>query len=260
MNTHVIASLSMGLAALLGLIGASADAQEIPRTAQGKPDFSGVWAGPGFAHTGTEYDRPTVSRYTEEHFAPMKPGAESILYREHTGRIELDDPTAYCLPNGLSRQIPSPYAQQWIQTADQLVILYEYMHFFRIIPIGEPNRPHDPIDEPTYMGDSIAWWEGDTLVIDTIGLNEWVLDAYHPDDGGSRWHSDQLHMVERIAYKSPTVASYDVTIDDPMIFTRPWVQPWEMEIKPSWRILEMVCEDNNRCRGGECTPADAQLD
>ena len=261
MKNHVITSWLICVVSLLSLIGTVANAQDFPRGRDGKPDFTGVWAGPGFAHTGTQFDRPTVSRYTEKNFAPLKPGAESILYRSHTGDITLDDPTAYCLPNGLSRQIPSPYAQEWLQTPTQLIILYEYMHFFRSIPIGEPNRPHeDPNPEATYMGDSIGWWDGDTLVIDTINLKEWVLDAYHPDDGGSRWHSDQLHVVERIAYTSPTKASYEVTIDDPVIFEHPWVQPWEMELKPTWRVLEMVCEDNNRCRGGECTPHESQLD
>jgi hypothetical protein len=258
---NVVALWLSGTAMLLGMLNASVgSAQEIPRAADGKPDFTGVWAGPGFAHTGTEYDRPTVSRYSEENFAPLRAGAESILYRAYTGDIRIDDPTAYCLPNGLSRQIPSPYPQQWVQTPSQLIILYEYMHFFRVISIGEPNRPHDPDVQPTYMGDSIAWWEGDTLVIDSTGITEWVLDAYHAEDGGSRWHSDQLHVVERIAYTSPTKASYEVTIDDPAIFTEPWVQPWEMELKPTWRIFEMICEDNNRCRGGECTPHESQLD
>ena len=253
--------LVVATATILAALTGSAEAQDIPRTADDKPDFTGVWAGPGFAHTGDRYDRPTVSRYDEDNFAPLRPGAESILYREHTGDIRIDDPTAHCLPNGLPRQIPSPYAQQWIQTPDQLVILYEYMHFFRVIPFGEPNRPHATDIEPTYMGTSIAWWESDTLVIDTVGLTEWVLDAYHPSDGGSRRHSDQLHMVERLSFTSPKDVSYEVTIDDPVIFTRPWVQPWAMELKPSWDgLFEMVCEDNNRCRGGECTPADVQRD
>ena len=199
MKKHV---LVVAIATILAASAGSAEAQDIPRTADGIPDFTGVWAGPGFAHTGDHYDRPTVSRYNEENFAPLRPGAESILYREHTGDIRVDDPTAYCLPNGLPRQIPSPYAQQWIQTPDRLVILYEYMHFFRVIPFGEPNRPHATDIEPTYMGTSIAWWEGDTLVIDTVGLTEWVLDAYHSADGGSRRHSDQLHMVERLSFTS----------------------------------------------------------
>jgi hypothetical protein len=190
--------------------------------------------------------------------APIKPEGKSLLYRAHTGDVRIDDPTAVCLPNGLTRQIPSPYAQQWIQTPDQLVILYEYMHFFRVIPFGAPNRPHAGDIEPTYMGDSIAWWDGDTLVIDTVRLNRWLLDAYHPEDGGSRWHSDQAHVVERITFTDRLNASYDVTIDDPAIFTAPWVENWSMQIKPTWKIFEFVCDDNDRCRAGKCTDSDAQ--
>jgi len=230
----------------------------VPRMPDGRPDFSGVWAGPGFAHTGKPTDSATVRRYTESNMAPFKPGGQALLNRPYTGNVRLDDPTAVCLPNGLTRQIPSPYAQQWIQTSDQLVVLYEYMHFFRVIPFGPPNRAHAPVDEPTYMGDSIAWWEDDTLVIDTIGLNEWLLDAYHPEDGGSRWHSDQAHVVERIGYTDRSNASYDVTIDDPAIFQAPWVEKWQMQLKPNWKILEFVCDDNDRCRGGNCIESDAQ--
>jgi hypothetical protein len=237
---------------------AAGDANRIRRTADGKPDFNGVWAGPGFAHTGKETDNATVRRYTETAMSPIKPGAEKILNRAYSGDVRKDDPTAVCLPNGLTRQIPSPYAQQWIQTPEQLVILYEYMHFFRIIPIGAANRAHGEIAEPTYMGDSIAWWEGDTLVIDTVGLNEWLLDAYHPEDGGSRWHSDQAHVVERITYKDKANATYDVTIDDPAIFQAPWVEHWEMQIKPGWKILEFICDDNDRCRAGKCIDSDVQ--
>lgn len=230
----------------------------IPRAADGKPDFTGVWAGPGFAHTGEDTDRATVRRYTEANMAPLKPGGKERLYRPYSGNVRVDDPTAVCLPNGLTRQIPSPYAQQWIQTPTQLVILYEYMHFFRVIPFGEPNRPHAPDVEPTYMGDSIAWWEDDTLVIDTVGLHEWVLDAYHPEDGSSRWHSDKTHVVERIRYTDPKNASYDVTIDDPVIFEKSWVENWAMQLKPTWKILEFICDDNDRCRTGNCTEADVQ--
>ena len=161
----------------------------------------------------------------------------------------IDDPTAVCLPNGLTRQIPSPYAQQWIQTPTQLVILYEYMHFFRVIPIGAPNRRHDANIEKTWMGDTIAWWEGDTLVLDTAGLKEWMWDASHEP---SRWHSDQLHVVERLTYTDPMTATYDIALDDPKIFTAPWTTKWGMKLHPTWQILEFVCEENNRCRAGDC--------
>jgi hypothetical protein len=263
-----VATLAVvGLLCAAGLSGCSttreappqaANAQDIPRTSDGKPDFTGVWAGPGFRHTGKDTDSATVRLYTDAKMAALKPEGKSLFYRAHTGNVRIDDPTAVCLPNGLTRQIPSPYAQQFIQTSDQLVILYEYMHFFRVISFGAPNRPHAADIEPTYMGNSIAWWDGDTLVIDTVGLNEWVLDAYHPDDGGSRWHSDRTHVVERIKFTDRLNASYDVTIDDPAIFTAPWVENWSMQRKPTWRIFEFVCDDNDRCRGGNCTASDAQ--
>jgi hypothetical protein len=247
------------LASALLPCSAFAQTAEIPRTPSGKPDFTGMWAGPGFQHTGQENDNPTVALYNDDLMAAFQPGAKEKFVRI-SGDIRIDDPTAICLPNGLTRQIPSPYAQQWVQTDDQMVVLYEYMHFFRVIPIGEPNREHAPIFENTYMGDSIGWWEGDTLVIDTIGLKEWLLDAYHPDTGGTRWHSDQAHVVERIKYTDATNASYDVTIDDPGFYTAAWTQPWAMQKKQGWKLFEFICEDNNRCEAGVCKPADVQLD
>jgi hypothetical protein len=254
----IIAAAAAVLSACAGGTQTSQDTQGIPRTQDSKPNFTGIWAGPGFAHTGKPTDDATVRLYTDKNMAPIKPGGKALLYRTHTGDIRIDDPTAICLPNGLTRQIPSPYAQQWIQTPDLLIILYEYMHFFRVIPFGPPNRAHASVAEPTYMGDSVAWWEGDTLVIDTVGLKEWLLDAFHPDDGGSRWHSDRLHVVERITFTDRTNASYDVTIDDPAIFEAPWVEKWQMQLKPGWQIFEFVCEENDRCRAGNCTDSDAQ--
>jgi len=264
----VVALAAIGALSAAGLSGCSSaseapqqkaeNAQDIRRTPDGKPDFTGVWAGPGFRHTGKETDSPNVRLYTDAKMAPIKPEGKSLLYRARTGDVRIDDPTAVCLPNGLTRQIPSPYAQQWIHTPDQLVILYEYMHFFRVIPFGAPNRALAEDIEPTYMGDSIAWWDGDTLVIDTVRLNRWLLDAYHPEDGGSRWHSDQAHVVERITFTDRLNASYDVTIDDPAIFTAPWVENWSMQMKPTWKIFEFICDDNDRCRAGKCTDSDAQ--
>jgi hypothetical protein len=264
--TSPLVALAVGILCAAGLSGCSTaeapqqapNAQAVPRTSDGKPDFTGVWAGPGFRHTGKDTDSATVRLYTDSKMASFTPEGKSLLYRAHTGNVRIDDPTAICLPNGLTRQIPSPYAQQFIQTPGQLVILYEYMHFFRVIPFGAPNRPHAADLEPTYMGDSLAWWDGDTLVIDTVALNEWMLDAYHPDDGGSRWHSDRTHVVERITFTDRQNASYDVTIDDPAIFTAPWVENWSMQRKPTWKIFEFVCDDNDRCRNGKCTDSDAQ--
>jgi hypothetical protein len=240
----------------LGPDGRVIPRKEIPRTADGKPDFTGVWAGPGFSHRvgPNDTDTPTVSRFDEKKITPLKPGGQTFMYRPITGDTLQDDPTAYCLPNGMPRQILSPYSQQWIQAPGTLVILYEYMHFFRTIPTD--GRPHRKDVESTWMGDSVAKWDGDTLVIDTIGLKEWVLDAFH--ENASRWHSDQLHLIERIRYIDPMTATYEITIDDPKIFTAPWKQDFQMKLHPTLNVYEFVCDENNRCRDGSCRPAEAQ--
>src|SRR5262249_20027517 len=153
----------------------------------------------------------------------------------------IDDPTAICLPNGLTRQIPSPYAQQWVQTDEQMVVLYEYMHFFRVIPLGEPNRAHAPIFENTYMRDSIGWWDGRPLALARIGLKEWLPAACHAGTGGTAWHSAQLPVVGRIKYTDGTNASYEVTIDDPAFYPAAWTQPWAMQKKQGWKLFEFIC-------------------
>jgi hypothetical protein len=243
----------------LSLIPALIQAQSIPRAPDGKPDFNGVWAGPGFTHRvgSGDTDTPSVTTYNPAKMSPFKPGGEAFMNRRATGIPIVDDPTAACLPNGVTRQILSPYAQQWIQTPKQIVILYEYMHFFRVIPTD--GRPHSKDVEPTWMGESVGRWDGDTLVIDTIGVKEWMLDATHdskPDQ--LRIHSDQLHMIERLRFIDPTTVSYEVTIDDPKIFTAPWSQEFQMKLHPTWKIFEFVCEENNRCMFGKCTESDSQ--
>jgi len=229
----------------------------IPRAADGKPNFTGVWAGPGFSHVvgPNDTDTPTVRAYDAKNFASYRPGGEALLRRKLTGNPRVDDPTAFCLPNGLTRQLLSPYAQQWIQAPGHMVVLYEYMHFFRTIPIGAPNRPHDPDVELTWMGDPIGWWEGDTFVIDTVGIKAWMLDASLDLSGEAKWHSDALHLVERVTFTDAATASYKVTVDDPKIFTAPWSQDFQMKLHPTWKIFEFVCEENNRCPGGNCSGA-----
>ena len=231
----------------------------IPRDASGKPDFTGVWAGPGFAHKvgPADTDTPAVTRFDRKKMAPFRPGGEALMVHKITGDVLQVDPTAVCLPNGLARQILSPYPQQFIQAPGKLVILYEYMHFFRVIPTD--GRAHEVDVESTWMGDPVAKWDGDTLVIDTIGLKAWMFDATHNQDGeGSRWHSDQLHMIERLRYVDPATVSYQVVIDDPKIFTAPWTQDFQMKLHPTWKLLEFVCEENNRCEAGHCVEADVQ--
>jgi hypothetical protein len=236
----------------------------IPETAEGKPDFTGVWAGPGYSGDVGRYDTDAgfgpggpLASLDPDLWPPFQPGGETFMFREEVGDLRVDDPVALCFPDGMPREAFTFYPQQWIQTPRHIVIVNEFMHWPRVIPLGSPNRPHDTDVSLTYMGDSIGWWEGDTLVVDTIGLREWQFDSSR---NPARWHSDQLHLVERFRYTDPMTVSYEITFDDPVIWTRPWTQQFGMKLHPTWKILEFVCQENDRCSGGNCTPSDAQLD
>ena len=235
----------------LGPNGEVIPRRAIPRAANGKPDFTGVWAGPGYSHQVGPYDTdiPRIARIDPKAFPPFKPGGESFFFQPHNGDLAHDDPTSVCLPSGISRLIFTFLPQQWIQAPDHMVVIYESQHFPRVIPIGAPNRPHSDFDgEKTWMGDAIGWWEGATFVIDTIGIREWQWDV------SGRWHSDQLHMIERLTYTDPMTVRYDMTFDDPAILTKPLTpQTFGMKLHPTWRIMEHVCEENNRCEAGKCS-------
>jgi hypothetical protein len=230
---------------------------KMPRTREGKPDFTGVYGGAGFNHQvgPNDTDTPIIRGFDGKVMSPTKPGGDAILFKPFTGKTEIDDPIGLCLPYGFTSQIFSPYAQQWIQSDKFLVIRHEFMNnFSRVIPLD--GRPHSKDLEPTWGGESVAHWEGDTLVIDTIGLKEWWLENPHPS--GSLWHSDAAHVVERVKWLGPKLVSYDVTMDDPKIWTMPWTEHFDMVLHPTWNLLEYVCQENDRCSEGHCKDSDVQ--
>src|SRR5438128_11560055 len=171
----VICLLGVGL--MTATLASGQTRQSIPRTADGKPDFTGVWAGPGFTHRvgPGDTDTPRVSNFDPRNFAPFKPGGEALFMQKPTGDVLHDDPTAKCLPDGHPREVLAPYATQILQCPGVVVFLCEYLHCFRVILIG--GRPHPTHVELTFECEAVAPWEGDTLVIATIGLREWSLDA-----------------------------------------------------------------------------------
>jgi hypothetical protein len=230
----------------------------IPRTRDGKPDFTGVWAGPGFTHQEgpNDTDTPQLRNFDPAKMPPFISGGEALFYRHRTGDLKIDDPIALCLPYGFTSQILVPYAQEWIQAPGWMVVRHEFQNnFSRAIPLD--GRPHPKDVELTWGGQSVGHWEGDTLVIDTVGIKAWPLGAHgHPT--GSIWHSDAIHVIEKLKYVSVRVVSYEVTIDDPKIWIRPWSEEFHMVRHPTWNLLEYVCAENDRCSQGKCTPADVQ--
>ena len=201
------------------------DGTPVPRTPEGRADLSGFW------NKGTH---PNTSAPVE----PLPFTPEGL--KAFNDVANLIDPTGRCVFPGIPRMNSSPYPMEIIQLQDRVVFLYEYMHNFRVIHTD--GRGHRPNWEPSLMGDSVGWWEGDSLVIDTLGL----ADRTWLDSHGNR-HSDALHVTERWSRISANELWYEATIDDPKFYTEPWTTGWVMPLaQPDWEIMEFACTDNNK--------------
>lgn len=151
---------------------------------------------------------------------------------------ETNDPMAQCFPPGVPRiYLIRGEPLEITQMPGRVIMLFEYDHFVRQIYTDGRQHPADPA--PTYMGDSIGRWEGNTLVVDTVGFNDktWLDNDGHP-------HSDALHVVERIQRVNHNTLTIETTIDDPKAYTKPWGGHAILELKPDWTLGELVCEDN----------------
>lgn len=254
-TAFIAAFMAIGLLSAGAIMqGAAAEtpAFKIPRTVAGKPDFNGVYEWPR-ALPGAETCRCSATIFDRKNFSPLLEGGEPFL-EPRTGDPRHDEPRALCMPAGFPSGMLSANAMQFAQTSDYLIVLHEFQGMKRIIPLD--GRPHRKGIEPSYYGDSVGHWEGDTLVVVTKNLKRWSLDDYYYTDPKQyRMHSDALTVTERISFKSPTQLRYVMTLDDPKIFTKPWSQEFEIKARPEWRelgLLEYICEENNRCPGGVC--------
>jgi len=245
MATRRTAWLAICLVA--SLTSAQTTAQtRVPRAADGKPDLSGVWiangalrlmAGDAEAEAARKADIAAGRPAPKTEQPPYKPEAAKMR-QYYLDRRGIDDPMARCLISGVPRINFRPLPFQIIQMPNQLVFLYETHHAFRIIPTD--GRPHPDDVEPSYLGDSIAHWEGDTLVVDVTGFNDktWLV-------GVGTVHTEKLRVTERYTRDSPDTIRYQVTMDDPEVFTRPWQHEEIFRLRPGERIREYECIENN---------------
>ena len=202
----------------------------VPRTADGKPDLSGLW------------DRPFVPDMSktvknQEGLAEL-PFTEWGLGQWKNYHAEDGDYTGACLPFGLVRSVNSPMPMQIVQNGKYASLNFEVDNWFQIVPLdGRAHRKQ----VPTWSGDSVGHWEGDTLVIDTVNFNgKTKLDTIgHP-------HSDQLHVVQRWTRTDLGHMSYEITVEDPKTYTKPWKNARTFTLRPDWEIMEYSCEENNK--------------
>ena len=198
MNKFLASSVTAFLAALLVMPSAAlsqapaakgGDVKVPRRTPDGKPDFGGIWDYPKAIG-----QRDGATTFDQKLMAPLKPGGDPFL-EPRTGDPYHDEPRAFCFPSGFPSNMFAPYAVQIVQSKDYMVIVHEFMRMTRLIPLD--GRPHHQGIEPTYFGDSIGHWDGDTLVIDSTNFKRWSLDDwYYQNRNEYRMHSDALRTID----------------------------------------------------------------
>jgi len=198
---------------------------QVPRLPDGKPDLTGVWDIPYVPDMSKRIGPLPYTAWGEANFKSYDPSKF--------------DYTAHCLPAGLTRQMNTPMPLEIFQMPKRVAILFEAWNTFVIVPTDGRDHPKDP--DPTWMGTSVGHWDGDTLVVDSIGFNDKTrLDTIgHP-------HSDQLHVIQRFSRADPTHLAYEVTVDDPKAYTKPWTNKRVFTLKPKWELMEYSCEENNK--------------
>ena len=217
--------LSAIVASVLVVAPAVSSAQD---SAPRRPDLSGFW----------------INQYTPDLSAALGKQPPFTDYGAEQWRTvdTAKDPTGLCLPPGPSRGFTAPFPFLLVQHAEMIAILFEYQTIWRVIHLDGRPHPSDVAEYPYFMGHSIGRWEGDTLVVDTIGIDErsWLDTAGHQ-------HSAKLRLTERFTKTGADTIQWTVTFDDPEYFTRPWsIERTFRRGKPGDRVLPYTCTENNK--------------
>jgi hypothetical protein len=220
---------------------AIAQASDVPRAADGKPDLSGIWevlntAAWNIQDHAASFGVPAGQGVVEGNEIPYQPAALAKK-RDNFEHRATADPEANCTQPGVPRVTYMPYPFQIVQTPTYIAVLYEYIHVTRHIYVDGSAHPKGPIDT-WFMGDSRARWEGDTLVVDLIHFTNqtWF-------DRAGNFHSEALHVVERYTPTDRNHIQYEATIEDPKTFTRPWKMsmPLYRRLEPNVQLLDYEC-------------------
>jgi hypothetical protein len=219
----------------------------VPRTAAGKPDMSGIWVATGAILLFEGEEAFAAARAADAaagrppgnsgEAPPYKPEAEA--QRQYfLSRRGIDDPMAQCLLTGVPRINFRPLPFEIVQLPDRVIMLYEIHHAFRIIPTDGRGPPEDA--EPSYLGESVAHWDGDTLVVDVTSFNTqtWLT-------GVGTIHTEDLKVTERYTRDSFDTIRYEATMVDPGVLTRPWTVRETFRLRPNERIREYECIESN---------------
>jgi hypothetical protein len=215
-----------------------AQTQKASQTAAHAGDLTGVWYPSSVNTFNFTWTDPQGQRLTTFPLTPW--GAEKAKNNHPIGgeytALTSNDPNFSCLPPGVPNIYTHAYPMEILQVPGRTVMFFEYNHLVR--QIFTDGREHVKDANPTWMGDSIGKWEGDTLVVDSTGFNDktWLDVEGHP-------HSEALHTVERLRRADHDTLMIDITIDDPQAYTAPLKTQRKFILKPAWNIMEFICED-----------------
>jgi len=199
-----------------------------PRTADGKPDLSGLWRLNGLGYSFNIFGNQKVE---------MLPWAQELYAKRSIGYGK-DSPDSNCLPTGPRAGLFGMDPVKFVQTKNLLIIMYEGEPTRQVFLDGRP-LPKDP--NPSWMGYSTGHWDGDTLVVETTGYNErtWLDIPGHP-------HTEALHVTERYRRLDTGRMQMEMTFEDPKTYTRPWTIAIDGQLVPDTDLLEAVCNENEK--------------
>jgi hypothetical protein len=253
MKRYSIAAVAMPLCAALLFAAMTATAVEATSADQpqgGPGSLTGVWFNAKFSSYHDDnlpQELPRARMTADGQPPPYQPWARAEVERRlqsFKDRRPVAKLSASCIPGGTPQMMqPAPQLPiEIVETPGQVTVLFESMTTFRIIRMNE-SHPADP--DPTFFGNSVGHWEGDTLVVDTIALKEvTTIDDVVP-------HSEALHVTERLHRTGPGSMEILETIDDPKVFTRPYTYRFSFKRVPGQRLKEFICENNRNAPDAE---------
>ena len=263
MRAATIVVAAVAFAAVLSVRSGEGQTYTAPRTASGQPDLNGFWQALNTAHwdlephtaapgpvlqLGAAYAVPPGQGVVVDGPIPYRPDALAKK-KQYAANALREDAEVKCYLPGVPRVMYMPYPVQIVQSDSTILMMSEFASAQRTIYVGGKSSP--PAD--TWMGWSNARWESDTLVIDSRGFMGGTISALDPEgaiqvrflDRAGNYHTDGLHVVERIRRIGPDHLSYQATIEDPNVYTRPWTisMPLYRRLEPGMQLGEFKCEE-----------------
>ena len=223
----------------LGILGfiSGCSAKNAGKPISQVPDLSGIWLGKPIQSLSPS--DPTAQKPGAEGDIPYTPWAIARMKAERpaTGRNQTfanttDPALKYADPDGYPRASIHPMRFKIVQTPDYIYQIWEYNKSWRQIAL---NRPHSEVPDISWFGESVGKWEGDTLVVDSVGFNDstWLDPIGHP-------HTEDLHIVERIRRVDPETLVFNFTFDDPKAYAKPWDGQLAFKLKTDGIMTETI--------------------